>query len=141
VQGSAVTYMRRYAYCAVLNLVADVDDDGNSATASQNAQPKSSRRPAQPATHQPFEDRPPSTVRQPPGTPRADENGELVASTQQLNKIRKILNDQHQIHDEPETLRRVGDSIGRAIKALGELTPVEATQAIVGLTGIEKEDQ
>src|SRR5262245_4536309 len=26
--GSAITYMRRYALCAVLNLVADADDDG-----------------------------------------------------------------------------------------------------------------
>lgn len=29
--GSAITYMRRYSLCAVLNLVADDDDDGNSA--------------------------------------------------------------------------------------------------------------
>ena len=26
-QGSAITYMRRYAYCAVLGIVADPDDD------------------------------------------------------------------------------------------------------------------
>jgi len=31
-QGSALTYARRYALMAVLNLVADEDDDGNSAT-------------------------------------------------------------------------------------------------------------
>lgn len=31
-QGSAITYGRRYAMSAVLNLVADVDDDGNQAT-------------------------------------------------------------------------------------------------------------
>lgn len=30
--GSAITYMRRYAFCAVLNLVADMDDDGALAT-------------------------------------------------------------------------------------------------------------
>jgi hypothetical protein len=30
--GSAITYMRRYAYLAILGLVADKDDDGNSAT-------------------------------------------------------------------------------------------------------------
>jgi len=30
-QGSAITYARRYAYMAVLGLVADVDDDGESA--------------------------------------------------------------------------------------------------------------
>jgi hypothetical protein len=31
-QGSAITYARRYAYMAVLGLVADEDDDGNAAT-------------------------------------------------------------------------------------------------------------
>ena len=31
-QGSAVTYARRYAYMAILGLVADDDDDGNSAS-------------------------------------------------------------------------------------------------------------
>lgn len=31
-QGSAITYARRYAYCAVLGVVADRDDDGNRAS-------------------------------------------------------------------------------------------------------------
>jgi len=31
--GSAITYARRYALCAVLDIVADVDDDGNKASA------------------------------------------------------------------------------------------------------------
>ena len=30
--GSAITYMRRYAYMAILGLVADEDDDGNAAS-------------------------------------------------------------------------------------------------------------
>jgi len=30
--GSAITYARRYALCAVLNIVADVDDDGEKAS-------------------------------------------------------------------------------------------------------------
>jgi hypothetical protein len=37
--GSAITYARRYALCAVLNLVADDDDDGARA-ARQQAKPK-----------------------------------------------------------------------------------------------------
>lgn len=32
--GSALTYARRYAVCAVLNLVADEDDDGNAKSAT-----------------------------------------------------------------------------------------------------------
>jgi hypothetical protein len=37
-QGSAVTYARRYSYMAALGLVADVDDDGNSASQPQQRQ-------------------------------------------------------------------------------------------------------
>lgn len=35
-QGSAITYARRYALMAVLNLVADEDDDGNEASQRHN---------------------------------------------------------------------------------------------------------
>lgn len=44
-QGSAITYARRYAICAVLNLVADDDDDGNSA--SQRQRPQAQAAPVQ----------------------------------------------------------------------------------------------
>jgi hypothetical protein len=40
-QGSAVTYARRYAYMAVLGLVADEDDDGNAASAPSHQQQSS----------------------------------------------------------------------------------------------------
>ena len=36
-QGSAITYARRYAYCAILGIVTGDDDDGNAATASSKA--------------------------------------------------------------------------------------------------------
>lgn len=41
-QGSAITYARRYALCAVLNLVADEDDDGNGGSTP----PRSAAKPA-----------------------------------------------------------------------------------------------
>jgi hypothetical protein len=50
-QGSAVTYARRYAYMAILGLVADEDDDGNA-----GSKPQAQSRPAQnsaPATASP----------------------------------------------------------------------------------------
>jgi hypothetical protein len=37
--GSAITYARRYALCAVLNLVADDDDDGAGASQSRSRAP------------------------------------------------------------------------------------------------------
>lgn len=46
-QGGAITYMRRYAYCAVLGLVADEDDDGNAA--SQHSQQAHAPRQSSPA--------------------------------------------------------------------------------------------
>jgi hypothetical protein len=39
-QGAAITYARRFSYMAVLGLVADDDDDGNTATRSKQAEPK-----------------------------------------------------------------------------------------------------
>jgi hypothetical protein len=39
-QGAAITYARRFAYMAVLGLVADADDDGNQATQARRAEPK-----------------------------------------------------------------------------------------------------
>jgi ERF superfamily len=40
-QGSAVTYARRYSYMAILGLVADEDDDGNSASVQPSQASKS----------------------------------------------------------------------------------------------------
>lgn len=34
--GSALTYMKRYALCAILGIVGDADDDGNAATKEQS---------------------------------------------------------------------------------------------------------
>lgn len=39
-QGSAITYMRRYAYCAVLGIVADPDDDAEKAMRRAPAKPR-----------------------------------------------------------------------------------------------------
>lgn len=33
--GSAITYLKRYSYCAILGIVADIDDDANAACGNQ----------------------------------------------------------------------------------------------------------
>ena len=38
--GSALTYARRYSFCAMLGIVADEDDDGNTATGKGGNGPK-----------------------------------------------------------------------------------------------------
>lgn len=44
-QGSAMTYMRRYAYAGCLGLVADEDDDGNRASRRTEPEPTTESRP------------------------------------------------------------------------------------------------
>jgi len=44
-QGAAITYARRFAYMAVLGLVADDDDDGNHATRARQAEPQKPKLP------------------------------------------------------------------------------------------------
>jgi hypothetical protein len=44
--GSAITYARRYALCAVLNIVADVDDDGEKAARAKKPSSDQSEGPA-----------------------------------------------------------------------------------------------
>jgi ERF superfamily len=51
--GSAVTYFRRYAYMAILGLVADVDDDGNAASTPQPAAERPTTRRAAPTSTRP----------------------------------------------------------------------------------------
>lgn len=57
--GSAITYAKRYGYCAILGIVADDDDDanialGNQYTKSQN-QPQQQKKAAQPKEKKVFE--------------------------------------------------------------------------------------
>lgn len=71
--GSAITYARRYAYCAALGIVSDEDDDG---AAAQNAP-----RPAQQAAQAPH----PTRRRPPPQTEsNAVENGRAAIKNQLL---------------------------------------------------------
>lgn len=46
--GSYMTYMRRYALTAMLGLVTDEDDDGNSATEAAKSQPPKAAKPVNP---------------------------------------------------------------------------------------------
>lgn len=47
-QGSAITYAKRYAFMAVLGLVADADDDGNAASGNTKSKPATRRAAAKP---------------------------------------------------------------------------------------------
>ena len=45
-QGSAITYARRYSYMSALGLVADDDDDGNSASKAKQSAPAKPKEPS-----------------------------------------------------------------------------------------------
>lgn len=70
-QGSATTYARRYAYMAVLGLVADEDDDGNAASGPREQKPAPTNRREQ---H--------GTVRPSPARAPAADTGELASEKQ-----------------------------------------------------------
>lgn len=48
--GSEITYMRRYAYAAILNITADEDDDANGATSQTANTPDPNKLPQRPGT-------------------------------------------------------------------------------------------
>lgn len=61
--GSAITYMRRYAYMGVLGLVADEDDDGNKASGNDAPKARRARKPVV-SEEPPVEDSGPITEEQ-----------------------------------------------------------------------------
>lgn len=76
--GSEVTYMRRYSYAALLNIVADEDDDGNEA---QKAPPAAQKAP--PARKPP---EPVNTAPKPKETPE-DRGRQLIASIEASDTV------------------------------------------------------
>jgi hypothetical protein len=114
--GSAITYMRRYAYMAILGLVADEDEDGNAASFNQqqgrsNSQENSLR----------------TAVASAAGRPSG--SGKSPATEKQTRAIwaitHKSLNwNDMQMHE------AILDVIGKDVRELGELTMDEAKQLI-----------
>ena len=120
-QGSAVTYARRYSYCAALGIVADEDDDGQAAS-----QPAPAAR----------------TTRQPP---RADpETGEVHASggkpitEKQIGFVRSLAKDRGLAGDDLKVF--VDAHTGREVPALADLTSKEASSLIDAIRAIPVEE-
>lgn len=127
--GSALTYARRYAYCAALGIVADEDDDGASAT-----------RRAASSAHQV----PRGSVRRAPSRPPHDpETGELRqanakgASEAQLRFLAK-LGARRGLSDDGLVTFASATS-GREISSLADLSTAEASAAIDALQVVDAE--
>lgn len=108
--GSAITYARRYALCAVTGVMPDSDDDG--AAASRSRLGDKARR----ATTAEVADEPAVS-----GPTRAQQ-AKMGALFRQV-----------EITDRDNRLAYVGDVIGRPVGSSNELTPVEAGQVIDAL--------
>lgn len=89
-QGSAITYMRRYAYSAILGIVADPDDDGEQAM--QRNKPKSRTRSAPAQVTPPLGDQLEESL-QSVRAERAPETGSDQATSKQLSYLKRLLDD------------------------------------------------
>ena len=82
-QGSAITYMRRYALSAVLGIVTDEDDDGNAASAPT---------------------RPTTPVTKPPVAPKAPVNSPKLVLKSKINELVKELGIPNMTKDNAKTI-------------------------------------
>jgi hypothetical protein len=125
-QGSAVTYVRRYSYMAVLGLVADNDDDGNAA----------SPRPQQ--ANAPVRQAPPNNTNTPPvqsgsATPAGDKVKpsaqvlELWAAAIAKDGTNEFLND---IYAKGQTWALSATQIGGANKAAEQILGTKGADAV-----------
>ena len=130
-QGSAISYARRYAYCAALGIVADEDDDGQAAS--------------QPAAK-------PRTVRQPPGLsgetrdhPQADENGEVVTTggkpvtPKQLDFIHKLAEERGLRGADLKDYTQM--VLERDVAKMAEITAAEASTLIDALKNVPVDEE
>lgn len=121
-QGSAITYARRYAYCALLGIVSDDDDDGNAATQHTRPPMAMQQPPAQrPAPQQ----QQMAQVRQMP-TPPSDNEGELPEGHVTWNYALKAVHGHFTAQGHPE-LKYAYDAL---VAQLGEQTETVARTAI-----------
>jgi hypothetical protein len=123
--GSAITYFRRYAYCAALGIVADEDDDGQAAS--------------QPAAK-------PRTVRQPPTATQADENGEVttgrngkVVTPKQLDFIHKLAEERGLRGADLKDYTQM--VLERDVAKMAEITAAEASALIDALKNVPVEEE
>ena len=104
--GSALTYARRYSYCAALGIVADEDDDGNASARPEFSPPiGTGRGPARSSTG--------------------------IASDKQIGLIKHLFNEQGYSQDERAGL--VKAVAGRDVKTINDLTSAEASAVIEDL--------
>ncbi len=125
-QGSAVTYARRYAYCAALGIVADADDDGSLAQLAYAEGSSRTRKRRPPSTST-------STQRRPIRADPATDGAGLTAHDR--NKIVAYFARQEGVTKTEEVLARVSETVGRDVESLVKLSAADGA-ALFATLGI-----
>jgi hypothetical protein len=125
--GSAITYARRYALCAVTGLAPGGDDDDAQAAEVQRADRSNNPADAAPWTDQPAGDWQPVTPEDKPGSSNGRQHQRLG-----------ILYAAAKITDRDDRLADMTNRIGRMITSAKDLSYVEAEQAIEELEKLAK---
>lgn len=118
VQGSSITYARRYSLCSMLGLITDSDDDGALAQLAYGDENPRGRRRAAPKSG--------GKGNNTNGGSNAQKGSQ--ATPQERNKILKAYSQQDPPVTRPGAVAvLVSEIIGRQIDKLDEITPEEAT--------------
>ena len=131
--GSLVTYARRYALCAALNLVAEDDDDGGAAASGQ----RYAQRAAQQPRRQQGEGRPVQRAQRVAGgppLPGEDQGGK--ADPKQMRQMHALWNELGYGGDENRSTRlaRTANILGLpSLESSADLTREQASQVIDAL--------
>jgi hypothetical protein len=115
-QGSAITYMRRYAWSTILGLLTEDDDDGNSAVTQQARQEPQHQYQAPP---------PPRYTSQPEGSHPDDPNSWGI-SKKQRSALWAICKNQHQLETDADHLDVISSYLGRNVDNTWHITKQEA---------------
>ena len=129
-QGSAITYARRYAYMAVLGLVADDDDDGNAASLP----PQQAQRSAAPQRAREIKEQ----VRRGPQTDASyDSRVALIKEGAAADPSNKFLASLVQQLQDGATLteKQLGSGRNQASKILDTTPRSDETQAVADIVG------
>ena len=124
--GSAVTYARRYAYCAVLGIVADRDDDGNAAVESMPVRRSSGTQPNSAAAKKHNDKAKAQRYRD--GANRDQQHQEAVVSVHGTGGASLATDAQLKFLS-----RLTGSTVEQARSSYGALSPAEASQLIESL--------
>jgi hypothetical protein len=131
--GSAMTYLRRYSYMAILGLVADEDDDGNAA--SQPKPPSRTRSAGKGNTRTPAPEPPSGADNAPQGASDGDDSGAITTET--LEALRAAYKSAKVT---PAQLKAILKEVGAEGRKTDELTEDQGTWTVLKLQAMAKGD-